>query len=456
MTGEVHLVGIGGAGMSAIAKILISRGERVRGSDRERSAYAQALEAMGVPVVIGHRAENITDASLVVASSAIPENNVELAAARAAGIPVLRRKDFLSDIVQGKRVVAVAGTHGKTTTTALIAWILQAAGKAPSFIVGGQIRGLGTNAQWGEGQDFVIEADEYDRTFLGLEPWLAVVTNVEHDHPDCYPTEAEFKQAFQAFADQVQGLLVVCAEDPGARTLVPGKARLETYGMEAEALWRADEIRPNSAGGSDFLISRAGETLGLARSRLPGRHNVLNVLAAFAASSALGVEFAQAREALTSFQGVGRRFEILGTAGGVTVIDDYAHHPTEIQATLQAARQRYPQARIWAVFQPHTYSRLRTLLPAFAKAFSQADQVVVLEVFAAREVPDEALGGQQIAERIEHPQVAFAESIKQAVELLAGQIREGDVVVTLSAGDGNQVGALLLKDRGNEGVERDG
>ncbi|HHH82652.1 MAG TPA: UDP-N-acetylmuramate--L-alanine ligase, partial [Chloroflexi bacterium] len=344
MTGEVHLVGIGGAGMSAIAKILISRGERVRGSDRERSAYAQALEAMGVPVVIGHRAENITDASLVVASSAIPENNVELAAARAAGIPVLRRKDFLSDIVQGKRVVAVAGTHGKTTTTALIACILQAAGKAPSFIVGGQIRGLGTNAQWGEGQDFVIEADEYDRTFLGLEPWLAVVTNVEHDHPDCYPTEAEFKQAFQAFADQVQGLLVVCAEDPGARTLVPGKARLETYGMEAEALWRADEIRPNSAGGSDFLISRAGETLGLARSRLPGRHNVLNVLAAFAASSALGVEFAQAREALTSFQGVGRRFEILGTAGGVTVIDDYAHHPTEIQATLQAARQRYPQA----------------------------------------------------------------------------------------------------------------
>jgi len=456
MRGEVHLVGIGGAGMSAIAKILIARGERVRGSDRERSAYAQTLEAIGVPIVIGHRAENIAGASLVVASSAIPEDNVELAAARAAGIPVLRRKDFLPEIVHGKRVVAVAGTHGKTTTTALIAWILQAAGKAPSFIVGGQIRGLGTNAQWGDGQDFVIEADEYDRTFLGLEPWLAVVTNVEHDHPDCYPTEAEFKQAFQAFAARVRSLLMVCAEDPGARELSSAKARVETYGLEAEALWRAEEIRPNAAGGSDFLVSKAGETLGLARSRLPGRHNVLNALAAFAASAALEVEFAQAREALTSFQGVGRRFEIMGTAGGVTVIDDYAHHPTEIQATLQAARQRYPRSRIWAVFQPHTYSRLRTLLPAFAKAFSQADQVVVLEVFAAREAPDMALGGRQIAESIEHPQVTFAESIEQAVELLAGQVQSGDVVITLSAGDGNRVGALLLKGRGNEGAESNG
>ncbi len=445
MSRHIHLVGIGGAGMSAIAIVLLGRGERVTGSDRARSVYSANLEAKGVRITYGHNAENVSGADLVVASSAIPAGNVELETAREKGIPVQHRAEFLHELTASFQTIAVAGTHGKTTTTGIIAWIFEQAGRDPSFIVGGMLPDFGSNAKAGSGSIFVIEADEYDRTFLGLEPDLAVITNVELDHPDCYPTLEAFQQAFQQFAGQVRSTLVICAEDAGAASLSPVGVSRKTYGFTSGADWRAEDIRANSAGGSDFLVLREAETLGLVRTRLPGAHNVLNALAGLAVSDLMGVEFRVAREALTSFHGAGRRFELIGEQSGVAVIDDYAHHPTEIKATLQAARQRFSQGRLWVVFQPHTYSRLRALKAGFAQAFAGADEVIVTEVFAAREERDPEFSGEKIAAFIEGDRVQFIPDFEAIVRRLAAEVQPGDVVLTLSAGDGNLVGTRLLE-----------
>ncbi|MGB2897585.1 MAG: UDP-N-acetylmuramate--L-alanine ligase [Anaerolineales bacterium] len=454
MSQKVHLVGIGGAGMSAIAKVLHGRGDEVTGSDRVRSVYADALKKEGIRIAYGHSAENVVGASLVVASSAIPDGNVELVHALELGIPVLRRDSFLRELTAGSETIAIAGTHGKTTTTALIAWLLVQAGQDPTFMVGGMVTDFKENAHVGQGPHFVIEADEYDRTFLGLQPKVAVVTNVEHDHPDCYPTKADFHTAFQSFVDQVEDCLIVCGDDEGAQSLKSGSARKVTYGFSEELDWRAEQVRSNPAGGSDFLVIRNEETLGLTRTRLPGNHNVKNTLAALAVVDHLGVAFKQANEALTEFHGVERRFELLGEAKGVTVIDDYAHHPTEIRATLQAARARFPKQEVWAVFQPHTYSRIRSMLDEFGQAFADADRVLILDVFAAREVEDPALSGKVIAESIDHGDVRFIPDLNGAAQVLFDNVREKSVVITLSAGDGNRVGSLLLeKLKASEGDE---
>ena len=454
MSQKVHLVGIGGAGISAIAKVLLGRGAEVTGSDRVRSIYAAALEREGIRIAYDHSAENVVGASLVVASSAIPEGNVELVHAMELGIPVLRRDAFLRDLTAGSETIAVAGTHGKTTTTALIAWLLVQTGLDPTFMVGGMVTDFKSNARVGQGPHFVIEADEYDRAFLGLRPKVAVVTNVEHDHPDCYPTKADFHSAFQSFVDQVEDCLIVCGDDEGAQSLYPGSARKVTYGFSRDEDWQAEEIRTNPAGGSDFLVIKNGETLSLSRTRLPGDHNVKNALAALVVVDQLGVDFKRANEALTEFHGVERRFELLGEAKGVTVIDDYAHHPTEIRATLQAARERFPGQEVWAVFQPHTYSRIRSLLDEFAQAFADADRVLILEVFAAREAEDPTLSGKVIAENIDHGDVRFVPDMNGAAQMLFDEVREKSVVITLSAGDGNKVGRLLLeKLKTNEGDE---
>ena len=431
--------------MSAIASVLLERGEQVTGSDRAHSPYADELERRGVNIAYQHQADNVIGADLVVASSAVPEENVELRTAREQGIPVLRRAAFLSDLTAGYRTIAVAGTHGKTTTTGMIAWILEQDGRSPTFIVGGMLSDLGGNARAGAGSEFVIEADEYDRTFLGLHPDVAVVTNVELDHPDCYPTLKAFTQAFAQFSDQVGSMLFVCSDDPGAMALNPTHAARRTYGLAANADLHAEDLRPNTAGGSDFLALRGDTTLGLVRTRLPGEHNVRNALASLAVSEYLGVDFRIAREALAEFHGAGRRFEIKGEAHGVTVVDDYAHHPTEIRATLRAARQRFPDGEVWAVFQPHTYSRLRALQSEYARAFEDADHVLVTEVFAAREPVDANFGGEQIAALISHPDVKFSPDFNHTAAELLGEVQPGDVVITLSAGDGNRVGECLLE-----------
>ena len=430
--------------MSAIARVLAEQGESVSGSDQAVSAYSEALEVLGVPIAYGHTAENITGADLVLVSSAVPDTNPEVVAARQAGVPVMRREVFLAQLTAPYQVIAAAGTHGKTTTTGLIAWILSEAGFDPSFIVGGVLLDFGSNAHAGSGKAFVIEADEYDRAFLGLLPDVAVVTSVEHDHPDCFPTPDDFREAFEQFAAQVQRTLIVCADDPAAAAL-PTAARRVTYGLAPEADWRAEEIRANGVGGCDFLVLHRGKVVGLVRTRLPGDHNVRNTLAGLAVAEELGVPFATARQALTGYRGASRRSEVIGEAGGVVVLDDYAHHPSEIRATLAGLRQRYPGRTLWAVFQPHTYSRVRALFDGFAACFGQADHVRITDIFAAREQPDGQTTSRALAEHVRHPDCRYSGSLEESARQLIEQVEANSVVVTLSAGDGNWIGKKLLQ-----------
>lgn len=448
---HVHFIGIGGAGLSAIARVLMERGSIVSGSDLVLSGAAEALAQDGACIYIGHRAEQVAGADAVIVSSAVREDNVEVRAAQAAAIPVLRRAEVVGHLMEGHIGIAVAGTHGKTTTTAMIATILWEAGLDPTFIVGGTLLGPGVNARAGGGPHFVVEADEYDRMFLGLSPQVGVVTNVEHDHPDCYPTFADFRAAFAEFVARIppDGLLVACGDHLEARELGQERrargGRVVFYGREQGAKWTARRAHPNPSGGMDFLAVRSGRILGEVRLRVPGEHNVLNALAALAVAEEVGVPFPTARAVLSEFRGVGRRFEIKGEMEGVAVVDDYAHHPTEIRATLAAARQRFPGRPLWAVWQPHTYSRTKTLLREFARAFDQADHVVVLPIYAARESNPLGVSSADVVAAMDHPDARVVASREEAVALLGAEVRPGDVVLTLGAGDGDKVGEWLLE-----------
>lgn len=438
-------MGIGGAGLSALAHVLHGRGDEVTGSDRANSPFAQALRDAGVRVTIGHDAGNVRDSELIVSSSAIPAENVELVAANKLGIPVMRRQDFFNQLTQGFVTIGIAGTHGKTTTTGMVAWILDQAGLDPSFVVGGLLPDFGANGKAGKGEYFVVEADEYDNAFLGLHPKVAVVTNVEHDHPDHFPSFKDVHEAFNKFTAQVEETLIVCIDDPGANSLSHESVERITYGFDSSADWRAEDLRANTAGGMDFLVLKGTDLLGLVRTRLPGKHNVSNALAAFAVSDTLEIPFAITRDAMTAFHGAGQRFEILGVVNEITVVDDYAHHPTEIRATLSTSKLRFPEAKIWTVFQPHTFSRIKALLAAYRGAFKDADHVIVTDVFGAREEQDSTITGEYIANEIEHQDVEYIGDFNQIADLLAQKVQSGDAVVTLSAGDANQVGRLLLQ-----------
>ena len=444
MKDRVHLIGIGGAGISAIARVLLERGVDVTGSDREESEYSRALQVAGVTVFYGHAAANVSGAGTVVASSAIPDDNIELKAAADAGIPVFRRPAYLKQIMKDHRVIAVAGTHGKTTTSGMAAWILASAGRDPSFIVGGMLPNFGTNAHAGKGADFVIEADEYAQTFLALEPSIALITNVEHDHPDCYPTLADCLESFNQFAGRVKDVLIVCADNPGSAGLRAGAVRRVTYGEDPAAAWCLRNVATNAFHGMDADVIHKGETIATLQTRISGRHNLMNALGALVIAIEAGIEIGPACEAIRIYQGPARRFQILGEAGGVTVIDDYAHHPTEIRATLSAARERYPDAVIWAVFQPHTYSRTRTLLRELAGSFEGVDHVLVTRIFAAREMPDGITTGAQVAAELAHVDAVYTAELDDALQMLQAGVLPGDVVITLSAGDANRVGMDLL------------
>ncbi len=458
---RVHLVGIGGIGLSAIARVLHGRGYRVSGSDRQPSALTRELAAEGITVYVGHRAEQVAGAELVIVSSAVPDDNPEVVEARRRGLPVVNREQFLGELTADKVVIAVAGAHGKTTTTAMIAWILLQANLDPTFIAGGVLQNLGTNARAGAGPHFVIEADEYDRAFLGLHPAVAVITALEHDHPDCYPCFDDMRAAFAEFAGQVVagGVLVVNGEDVEARSLgervagdrSPGKElRVVTYGLSRQwAWWAAGEQLGTSAA---FEVWRGDERLGTCALQVPGRHNILNALAALAVSAEVGVEFSLAAAALTRFRGTAHRFEVKGDVRGVTVVDDYAHHPTEIRATLAAARLKYPGRPLWAVFQPHTYSRTAALLDGFVGAFDQADHVLVTDIYAAREQDTLGISGRDIVAGMDHPDAHYVETLEQAVALLLDRVRPGDVVITLGAGDGYLVGEWLLERQKKRGA----
>jgi UDP-N-acetylmuramate--alanine ligase len=457
----IHFIGIGGIGLSAMAKILLEQGYRVSGSDLQSSPLTANLEALGASIYKGHAAGNVGPAELVIMSSAIRPDNPEVVAARQRGIPVIKRDQMLGRMMEGRYGIAVAGTHGKTTTTALIAWTLTQAGLDPTFIVGGVVENLGTNAHAGKGEHFVIEADEYDYTFLGLKPDLAVVTVIEMDHPDCFRDLDEVTEAFNKFVSLVPeyGSVVGCGDEDRVRAVIEelaeskgkrGRPQVVTYGLSAGLDWQAVEIRANEVGGNDFVVLREGQSVGAFGLQLPGLHNVKNALAAIAVADHLGLDLAGVGMALREFRGTKRRFEHKGTAGGVIVIDDYAHHPTEIRATLAAARGRYPGREIWAVFQPHTYSRTKALLTEFAESFGHADHVIVVDIYPAREYDNLGVSAADIVARMAHLDARHIAELDEAISYLTQRLKPGDVLITLGAGDGYLVGERVLASLGQE------
>ena len=452
---QLHLVGIGGAGISAIAHVLLGRGFAVSGSDRQENDQTKSLKQEGAMVSLGHHARNINGAEAVIISSAIPASNPEVMAAREKGIPLFKRSEFLGYLMANSTGIAIAGTHGKTTTTGMIAQILVDAGFDPTVILGGIIPEWDSNGRAGQGKYFVIEADEYDHMFLGLRPTFAVITNIEHDHPDIFPTATEYFDDFRQFAALLPdgGRLIVCGQDDGVSQLLgslrlPG-VEISTYGLMEKASkqhfdFQAMDYRPNQLGGTDFLVSGREQTIGPVRLQIPGEHNVQNALAAIIIGLDLEIDFAQICRSLAGFGGVARRFQVAGEVGGVTIIDDYAHHPTEIKATLSAARQRYPQRRTWAVWQPHTYSRTSLMLSRFAGSFGDADHVIALDIYRSRETDTLGISTANVIELMNHPDVVYIPQIEDAVDFLLDHIRPEDVVLTLGAGDGNLVGEKLL------------
>lgn len=450
---HIHIVGVGGFGMSAIARVLLQQGYTVSGSDLRANAFTQALSEAGATIYEGHAADHIAGADLVVATSAATSGNPEVAAAQARGIPVLRRRDLLGALMAGHTGIAIAGTHGKTTTTALMAHTLMTAGLSPSYIVGGVMRNTGDNAGVGSGAYFVIEADEYDYMFLGLRPHIAAILNIEHDHPDMFPTQADVIDAFARFAGRLErdGLLVACADDPAARALAEARRDAGhpalTYALDAPADWTATDLEPLATGGTRFVAWRGGQRAGALSLSVPGRHNVLNGLAVLAIAAHLDVPFEAVGRAFASFQGTGRRGEVLGAAGGVTVVSDYGHHPTAIRVTLAAFRERPGIRDLWAVWQPHTFGRMRALADEFAGAFGAADHVLVTDVYSVREAPAPGLDAPGMAARIAaqgHADARYSGDFAATVAALEQGVRPGDWVIILSAGDAPTIGERLL------------
>jgi UDP-N-acetylmuramate--alanine ligase len=445
---HVHFIGIGGTGLSAIARVLLEKGYEVSGSDRQASPLFHAVTEAGATTFVGHKGEQVAGADLVIRSSAVPDDNPEVTYAQAHQIPVLKRSDFLAELTQGQNTLAVAGTHGKTTTTAMLIWMLSQMDLDPSFISGGVVNQLNRNAHFGQGEHFVIEADEYDNMFLGLAPKVAIVTNLEHDHPDCFPTPADYRSAFKAFLGRVRadGLALVCQDDPGAAALgteMAASQAILTYGTQPGADYHATEITVKG-GSPAFRLMHGAEDLGLVHLAVPGRHNVLNATAALAALHKLGLDLPAAITALSTFSGAGRRFEVLGEVKGVTIIDDYGHHPTEIAATLKAARSRYPNYRIWAVWQPHTYSRTQSLEQAFIEALSRADLVGVLKIYAARE-KDPGYNAKVIADALPIGTAVYLKNFEVATKTLLRELTSGDVLIVFSAGDATQVSQAVYE-----------
>ncbi|MYA06591.1 MAG: UDP-N-acetylmuramate--L-alanine ligase [Holophagales bacterium] len=446
---RVHFVGIGGAGMSGIAEILLNYRLKVSGSDLEGSETTERLAALGARIAIGHSAGNIDRADLVVISSAVPAGNEEVVAARRRGVPVVRRAQMLAELMRLKYGVAVAGTHGKTTTTSLIGTVLTEAGLDPTVIVGGRLRVSGTGARFGNSDYLVAEADEFDRSFLDLAPVIAVITNIDVDHLDTYRDLADIQDAFASFAGRVPffGQVIACADDANVRDLLPRLAdrRIVTYGFDQEADIRALQVSATPTGVRFEVADAQLGPLGVLELPMPGRHNVLNALAAVAAARAVGLDFEATARALSRFRGVHRRFERVGRWRGATVIDDYAHHPTEVEATLRAAREVLDPGgngagtvRIHAVFQPHLFSRTRALADDFGRALLLADNVLVADIYPSRERPIPGVdAGLVVAAgaRAGHPSISGCGPWQAAADRLRSEVGEGDLVLTLGAGD---------------------
>jgi UDP-N-acetylmuramate--alanine ligase len=441
---HIHIVGIGGAGMSAIAHILLDQGKRISGSDIKESRYVTALRERGATIHIGHAAFNIDGAELVVYSTAIRENNPELVEARNRRVPLLHRSALLGPLSAGRRLIAVTGTHGKTTTTSLIASLLTVNGDDPGFLIGGELNEIGTNARNGSGAFFVLEADESDGSFLHVAPEIAVVTNIENDHLDHYGDMSRLFESFLEFGSTATGTVVACLDDEGsarlARELADSGKTVVTYGLAQEADIAAREIRATERGTTFTAVDRrSGATLAV-ETALRGAHNVRNLLATFAVARCLGIPDASFSTCAREFKGVVRRFQLIDQVDGIALYDDYAHHPTEIKATLAAASEA-GFARVIAVFQPHRYSRAALLMEEFGRAFDDADVVVATELYAAGEEPIPGVSGKRVFERIcentERKQLAFIPRLVDIPAYLASRLRAGDAVFFIGAGDVN-------------------
>lgn len=439
---SVHFVGVGGAGMSGIAEVLLDYELEVSGCDLLASETTQRLARLGVRFWEGHDEGHLDGADVVVASSAVPENNPEIVAARLRGIPVVPRAEMLAELMRLKYGIAVAGSHGKTTTTSLIGHLLTQSGLDPTVIVGGRLRVTGTGARLGHSDYMVVEADEYDRSFLRLAPIIAVLTSIDIEHLDTYADLDEIRSAFLSFARKAPffGEVILCLDDANIREILPllSDRRVVTYGLSPQADLMATELELDAEGSSFSVRSVKAGNLGQVRLPMPGLHNVKNALAAIATGLALEIDFERLAGLLASFTGVHRRFERLGAWRGATVIDDYAHHPTEVAATLEAARQVFPEARLHVVFQPHLYSRTRTLAEDFGHALMAADEAVVTDVYASRESPIDGVSGELVvaaARSCGHRRVRFCADWREVPALLAERVAEGDAILTLGAGD---------------------
>jgi len=441
----IHFVGIGGSGMSGIAEVLLNLGYAVQGSDLKAGAATRRLESLGAKVRIGHCAENVAGADVVVVSSAINAENPEVAQALAQRIPVVQRAEMLGELMRFRYSIAVAGTHGKTTTTSLVASVLAEGGTDPTFVIGGRLKSAASNARLGAGEFLVAEADESDASFMHLQPVIAIVTNVDADHLGTHGGDFEkLKASFVEFLHNLPfyGLAVICADDPEARALIPKVARpYLTYGFEEGVDFRAVDVQRHG-GQSQFDVLRPGAAQPLPITlNLPGRHNVLNALSAIAVATELEIDDAAIQRALAGFQGIDRRLQVIGDVqtvrGRVTIVDDYGHHPTEVAATLEAARQAWPGRRIVLVFEPHRYTRTRDLLDDFAQVLSTADALVVAEVYPAGEAPIPGADGKALCRAIRSRGVVepvLLKSLDELPQVLVGVVRDGDVVLTMGAG----------------------
>ena len=466
---RVHLVGVGGVHMSGIARILRARGHDVSGSDLVFSPVTETVARLGVTVHEGHAAANIDDAKLIVYTSAAPEDNPELAEARERGIPTIKRGEMVARLAEGKKMIAIAGSHGKTTTTSLVAFMLSHAGLSPTFMTGGQMLDLDTSAEPGNGPHFVVEADEYDAAFLNYRPYIALVTNLEPDHLDFYGSFEELQNAFRQFLSQVDndGFILACwgspalqaclpdrqASPPHVRTSLPTTVgddvnhpvHVVSYGLHPDSYWSADDISLKGIGTSTFMVKSGEDVWGEVETVLLGVHNVRNILGAIAIGDLLDIPKDSITEAISRFHGVQRRFQRVGEAGDVIVMDDYAHHPTEIRATLTAARERFRNRRLVCLFQPHTYTRTSYLLDGFRSCFADADVLLIADTYAAREEPSAGMDAQQLAAEITDPAAAYVGDLGQAAEAAAKALRTGDVFFTIGAGDVEKVGPIVVE-----------
>ena len=452
---RIHFVGIGGIGMSGIAEVLLTLGYKVSGSDLRESSVTQRLASLGAIIFIGHREENVTGSEAVVTTSAVTRENLEIQAARALHIPVIPRAEMLAELMRLKYGIAIAGMHGKTTTTSMVAAVLAAGGLDPTVVVGGRVDAMGSNARLGKSQYLVAEADESDRSFLKLSPILSVVTNVDREHMDCYRDMEDVEQAFIDFMNRVPfyGVVIACQDDQRLRALLPRvERRVITYGTTDASVFRArmldgscrsEDGRPRSR----FEVENRGKRIGEFDLYVPGHHNVLNATAAVAAGIGLDIAAAKIAEALAQFRGVDRRFQLKGKMAGVSVIDDYGHHPTEIRATLAAARL-CGFKNIHVIFQPHRYTRTRDLVDEFTTAFADADSLHLLDIYAASEEPIPGVSAEILAKRISSAgkEAEYVPSFADASARAASQAKSGDLVLTLGAGSVYQIGPMVLEE----------